>query len=85
MLEGIANKRRKLELSRDIAEIEARLKAATLELEAKRREAELEALAEREDSEAERRDLDERRSMRRQSDDDTTLPRHRPVVQDGPR
>lgn len=69
MLDAVARKRRKLALSHTIAELEARLRAATRELESKRIEAELEAEAELEGDDAQKRDLEERRAIRRQSDD----------------
>jgi len=76
-LEEVQTARRKFELGRGIAELQARAQAIVQELASKRREAQLEDSAEKVRSVARRRAIAQRGVIRRLADDTRLRPRHK--------
>jgi circadian clock protein KaiC len=76
-LEEVQHARRKFELGRGIAELQARAQAIVQELASKRREAELDESAEKVRGVARRRAITQRGLIRRLADDSCVHPRHK--------
>ena len=76
-LEEVQHARRKFELGRGIAELQARAQAIVQELASKRREAELDESAETVRGVARRKAITQRGLIRRLADDSRVDPRHK--------